>query len=215
MKLFEVFNDEVVAEDNVFVESVDQPTEEKVVVTMLFIDGIAYVDDFPRYDEYNGYYDVDFYEKPVVFLSLGIFLLQQSDENTQQFKENNQPTYYSYDDNEEYEEKGESTQNYSFPLCFSSFDFPNKNFKIVIEIEECGMMQSHIESMGKIDNEFQWSRLVFHDPVANYIESLHSQNLQLLANYEYGNEDDKDLVLEPTLFYFPTGVSLKKSYEYF
>ena len=134
MNFFEVFNDEVVAEDNVFVESVDQPTEEKVVVTMLFIDGIAYVDDFPRYDEYNGYYDVDFYEKPVVFLSLGIFLLQQSDENTQQFKENNQPTYYSYDDNEEYEEKGESTQNYSFPLCFSSFEFPNKKFKIIIEI---------------------------------------------------------------------------------
>jgi hypothetical protein len=69
--------------------------------------------------------------------------------------------------------------------------------------------------MGKIDNELQQSPFVFHDPIADYIEGLNSQNLHLLANYQSGNEDDKDLVLQPTSFSCSARVSFQNSYEYF
>jgi hypothetical protein len=36
--------------------------EEKVVVPMFYIDDIVDVADFPRYDEYNDDYEVDFME---------------------------------------------------------------------------------------------------------------------------------------------------------
>ena len=43
------------------------------------------------------------------------------------------------------------------------------------------MIQNHLDSMGKIDNELQQSHFVFHDPIADYIEGLNSQNLQSLS----------------------------------
>jgi hypothetical protein len=68
MHFFEVFNDDIVAEDK------DQPTEEKVDVPRFFlVDDIADVVDLPKYDEYNDNYEVDFSEQPVNVLQQEMF----------------------------------------------------------------------------------------------------------------------------------------------
>jgi hypothetical protein len=56
------------------------------------------------------------------------------------------------------------------------------------------MMQSHLDSMGKINNELKQSHLVFHDPVVDYIEGFNSHNLQPVISCKAGSEDDYDLV---------------------
>jgi hypothetical protein len=112
------------------------------------------------------------------------------------------------------ENNGLTDGNY-LPLCFASFKLLRENFETINEVEKCGLMQSHLDSMGKIDNELQKSPLVFHDPVVDYIEDINSQNLQLLANYQSGNKDDKDLVLQTTSFSCSTRVSLQRFYEDF
>jgi hypothetical protein len=234
-------------------EFADHPVEEQVVVPIFMFDDIADVVDFPKYDEYDDDYivdfEVDFSEQAAAFSPLG-------NDDFQQSQESSQPAYFSYDNDEENEESTESGEGNTLPLCFSSFQLLKENFHSVIsqqfhsyanehgennefvdgnslplcfasfkllrenfetinEVEECGMIQSHLDSMGKIDNELQQSPLVFHDPIVDYIEGLNSQNLQLLANYQSGNEDDKDLVLQPTSFSCPAGVSFQNSYEYF
>jgi hypothetical protein len=52
-------------------ELVDHPTEEQVDVSRFFlVDDIADVDFFPRYDEYNDDYDIDFLEQPTCMFSI-------------------------------------------------------------------------------------------------------------------------------------------------
>ena len=71
-------------------EFANQLVEEKVDVPSLFLlDDIAYVVDFPIYDEYDDGYEVDFLEQPTAHsLSENVHF--------QQCNESNQPTYHSY-----------------------------------------------------------------------------------------------------------------------
>jgi hypothetical protein len=48
--------------DSQEIEFADQPIEEKHVVPMFYIYDIVEVDDFPKYDQYNDEYEVEFSE---------------------------------------------------------------------------------------------------------------------------------------------------------
>jgi hypothetical protein len=87
-----------------------------------------------------------------------------------------------------------------------------ENFK---EAKEYGMMQSHLDSMGKINNELQQSPLVFHDPVADYMEGFNSHNLQPVISCKDGSEDDHDLVSKSAISLLPKDVLLQQSNAYF
>jgi len=126
INFFDVFNDDIVAEDK------DRPIEEQVDVPSFFlVDDIAWSFYMPIYNEYNDDYDSEFYEKPTVFLSPGSVLLQQSDENAQPFKENSHPAHYSH--GEEHEENSELVEGNSLPLCFSSFKLLEKKIKSLLK----------------------------------------------------------------------------------
>ena len=91
--------------DNQKDEFAKQFVEEQVDVPSLFLlDGIAYVVDFPIYDEYEGDYDVDSLEQPTTCsLSENIPF--------EQCNERNHPTYHSYK-----EESIESAKGNYLPL---------------------------------------------------------------------------------------------------
>jgi hypothetical protein len=119
MIFFEVFNDDIVAEDK------DQPTEELIDVSRFFlVDEIADVDFFPRYDDYNDDHDIDFLEHPTTCYPLGSFQFQQSHGITQ-------PAYFIYEN--ENKKNNEFVDENSLPLCFSSFELLKENFKITTE----------------------------------------------------------------------------------
>ena len=63
------------------------------------------------------------------------------------------------------------------PLCFASFEFLKKNFKIITEAKGCELMQGHIVSLKQIDDKLQQPSHVLHDHVACYMEGFNSQNL--------------------------------------
>jgi hypothetical protein len=133
-----------------FVDSQENECEnhlvkEKVDVPIFFLlNDIEDVVDFLIYDEYDDGYDVEFLEQLVArSLSKNVHF--------QQCNESNQPTYHNY--KEEYEESIDSTEGNSLPLCFSSFKLLKENLKIIIEAEECVLMQNHIDSWEKIDKK--------------------------------------------------------------
>jgi hypothetical protein len=198
---------------------------------MFFIDDIADVDDFPRYDEYNDDYEVEFPEKAIAcslsendlvalymenFISSDLQLdVCLSSENVpfQQSDESTKLIYDSYDI--EYDENCESIEGNSLPLCFVSFKLLRENFETINEVEEYGLMQSHLDSMGKIDNELQQSPLVFHDPVVDYMEGFNSHNLQPMISCKDGSEDDHELVSKSAISLLPKDVLLQQSNAYF
>jgi hypothetical protein len=108
MNFFEVFNDDIVAEDK------DHPTEEQVDIPCFFLlDDIAGVHDLPKYDEYDDNYVVDF----------GVDLLEQpttcshpTNVQSQQIYERKQPINHNYAI--EHDENCESTERNTLPLCF-------------------------------------------------------------------------------------------------
>ena len=71
------------------------------------------------------------------------------------------------------ENNGLTDGNY-FLLCFTSFKLLRENFKTINEVEEWGLMQIHLDSMGKMDKELQQPPLVFHDLVVGYMDNFNS-----------------------------------------
>jgi hypothetical protein len=152
--------------DNQQDEFANQFVEEHVVVPSLFLlDKIAYVGDFPIYDEYHGYYVVDSLEQPTT-CSLS--------ENVpfQQYNERNQPTYQNYK-----EESTESAEGNSLPLCFSSFKLLKENPEIIIEEKECVLMPNHTDSLEQIDKILQQYPHMSDDPVTCCVEDIASSKL--------------------------------------
>jgi hypothetical protein len=94
-------------------EFADQPIEEQVVVPIFMFDEIANVVDLPKYDEYDDdyifYFEGDFSEQVVAFSLLGNDDFQQSEKSSQ-------PTYFSYDSDEENEESTKSGEGNALPL---------------------------------------------------------------------------------------------------
>jgi hypothetical protein len=120
-------------------ELVDQPTEEQVDVSRFFlVDDNVDVYFFPRYDEYNDDYDIDFIEKLVACYPSGSVQFQQSHGITQ-------PAYCIYDNGNE--KNGDFADEKSLPLCFDSFELLKEKFKVITEEEEYDLMQSHIDSL--------------------------------------------------------------------
>jgi hypothetical protein len=76
-------------------------------------------------------------------------------------------------------------------------------------------MQSHIDSLEQIDNKLQQSSHVFDDPVACYMESFNSQNLQLMISCKYENKIDDQMVLESTMSFVPLTILLQLFYADF
>jgi hypothetical protein len=189
MNFFKIFSEECHES-----EFADQLVEEKVDVPSFFmLDDIAGVHDFPKYDEYDDDYVVDFgvdlLEQPSAFSPSGNNYFQQS------------PSYAI-----EYEENSESVEGNSLPLCFSSFEFLKKNLKSSLNKKGCELMQGHIVSLEQIDNKLQQPSHVFHDPVACYMEGFNSQNLQPTISCKTGNIDDGQLMSEPVITFFPARV---------
>jgi hypothetical protein len=91
MTIFEIFNEECHES-----EFVDQLVEEQVVVPIFMFDYIAEFFYLPKYDEHDDDYDIDFLEHHVACSPLGNDYVQRSGENIQ-------PTYSSYENDEEYE----------------------------------------------------------------------------------------------------------------
>jgi hypothetical protein len=220
MHFFEVFNNDIVAEDK------DQPTEEQVDVPRFFlVDDIADVVDLPKYDEYNDNYEIDFSEQPTACSPSGSVQFQQ-------FKERSQPACFSCDNDEEHEESIESGE-ITFPLCFSSFKLLKKNVYNVsnqkssrhdVEYEESSGLANEnylplcfssfellkvnheiTEEAGKsdcihsdtvlheqivINEEDQQPSHTFNDRVVDYMEGYFSSDLQPVINYQLGNKDD-------------------------
>jgi hypothetical protein len=206
-------------------EFADQPVEEQVDVPSFFLlDDIADVDDFPRYDEYNDDYEVDFPEQAIAcslsendpvalymenFISSDLQLdvcLSARNVQFQQFEESSKPAYFSYDSDVE------SGDENSLPLCFASFKLLKENFETINEVEECGLMQRHLGSFEQIDSKMQQSSRMFDDPVVDYMEGFNSQNLQPMISCKDGSKDDHELVSKPTISLLPTDVLLQQSY---
>jgi len=72
--------------------------------------------------------------------------------------------------NNEHEKNSKFANENFLSLRFSSFKLLRENFK---EEKEYGLL----DSMGKINNELQQSPLVFHDPIADYMEGFNNHNL--------------------------------------
>jgi hypothetical protein len=76
-------------------------------------DEITDVFDLPKYDDYDDDYIVDF---KVDFLKQATALSLLGNDDFQQSQESNQPTYLSYDNDEENEESTESGEGNTLPL---------------------------------------------------------------------------------------------------
>jgi len=70
-------------------------------------------------------------------------------------------------------------------------------------------MQSHLDLMGKINNELQQSPLIFHDPVADYMEGFNSHNLQPMISCKAASADDHELVSKSIISLLPKDVLLQ------
>jgi hypothetical protein len=158
-------------------EFANQFVEEQVDAPSFFLlDNIADVVDFPIYDEYDDYCDVDFLEQPsVCSLSENVLF--------QQCHESNQPTYHSYK-----EESIESAKGNSLPLCFSSFKLLKENSKIIIEADECVLRPNLIVSPEQIDKILQQSSHMVDASITCYVEGLVSSKLQPLVEDKSENE---------------------------
>jgi hypothetical protein len=73
-----------------------------------------------------------------------------------------------------HKEHCESTQDRFVSLFFSSFNHFKKSFKIVNEVENFKLEQSHMNQVLEIIYQ-QQSITFFHDPVDDYMEGFRSQ----------------------------------------
>jgi hypothetical protein len=89
-----------------------------------------------------------------------------------------------------------------------------ENFKIIIEADECVLMQNHIDSLEQIDKKLQQSSHVFDDPVACYMEGFINSKLQPLVEYKSENVDSDELLSKSAISFFPSRVSLQKFNTY-
>jgi hypothetical protein len=83
------------------------------------LDGINYMDDLPKYYQYDDDYvikiEADSSKQPEA-------CFWEKEAQFQQLKYDNQPMYINHDSNEENVENFKVSENY-LPLCFSSFQF--------------------------------------------------------------------------------------------
>jgi hypothetical protein len=176
------------------------------VSSFFLVDDIADVDFFPRYDEYNDDYEIDFLENPTACSLSGSVQFQQSPGITH-------PTYCIYANGNE--KNGEFTDENSLPLCFASFDLLKENFKITTKGKGCEIMQDHITSLEQTENKLQQPSHVFHDPITCYMECFNSQNFHPMISCMDINEDDGKLVPIQIVSSFSVDVLLQQSNAYF
>jgi hypothetical protein len=109
---------------------------------MCMIDDLSYLDNLPKYDQYDDDYvveiDVDCSKKPVACF--------WEKEAQLQLKYDNQPVHINYDSNEENAENLRVSGK-SFPLCFSSFQFLRENYKQVVNSRDGECSDQSVEDV--------------------------------------------------------------------
>jgi hypothetical protein len=97
-------------------ESQNQFVEEKSTDLMCMLDDFSFMDDLPKYDQYDDdYIKVDSSKQSTT-------CFWEEEAQLQQLKYDNQPVHINHDSNEENAENSQVSER-SFPLCFSSFQF--------------------------------------------------------------------------------------------
>ena len=108
-------------------ETPNQLVEEPTPDLMCMIDDLSYLDNLPKYDQYDDDYvfeiDVDYSKQPMACL------LEK--EAQLQIKYDNQPLHNNYDSNEENAANLRVSER-SMPLCFSSFQILRENNKKIV-----------------------------------------------------------------------------------
>jgi hypothetical protein len=104
-------------------ENPNQLVEEQSIDMMCMFDDISFMDDLPKYDQYD-----DDYTKVNSSKQSTTYCWEEED----QLQSNMTITCaYNYDSNEENAENLRVREK-SFPLCFSSFQFLRENYKQVV-----------------------------------------------------------------------------------
>jgi hypothetical protein len=148
-------------------ETQTQLAEEQPTDMMCMFDDISYLDNLPKYDQYDDDYvveiDVDCSKKPTACF--------WEKEAQLQIKYDNQPLHNNYDNNEENATNLRVSER-SMPLCFSSFQFLRENYKQIVNSRdgECSD-----ESVGDVIDDIE----VVLDP-----------NLQPLSYIDLQTEDE-------------------------
>jgi hypothetical protein len=97
-------------------ETQNRFVEEQSADIRCILDDIAYMDDLPKYDQYDDdYIKVDSSKKPAP-------CFWEEEDQLQQLKNDNHPVHRNHDSNKENTKKLKVSEK-SFPLCFSSFQF--------------------------------------------------------------------------------------------
>ena len=103
-------------------ETQNQLVEEQSVDLMCMLDDISYMDDLPKYDQYDDdYIKGDSSKKSTTYF-------WEKEAYLQQLKYENQPMHINHDNNEENEENSQVSER-SLPLCLASFKFLREIYK--------------------------------------------------------------------------------------
>ena len=117
---------------------------------MCMLDDIAYMDDQPKYDQYDDdYIKVDSSKKSTTYF-------WEEEAQLQQIKYDNESVYINHDINKENTENFKVSEK-SFPLCFSSFQFMRENYKQEDKKGVCSIMGKFYYESGEdviFDMEF-------------------------------------------------------------
>jgi hypothetical protein len=108
----------------------------------------------------------------------------------------------------EYEEISGLANEIYLPLCFSSFELLKVNHEITKEAckSHCIHSGTILHEKIVISEEGQKPSHTFNDLVADYMEGYFSSYLQLVMNYQLGNEDDAQSMSVLDMDCFPPGV---------
>jgi hypothetical protein len=109
-------------------ESPNPLVEEKSTYMMCMFDDISFMDDLPKYDNYDeNYTKVNSSKKSTTYF--------WKEEDQLQIKHDNEPLHNNHDSKEENAENLRVREK-SVPLCFSSFQFLRENYKQVVNSRE-------------------------------------------------------------------------------
>jgi len=130
---------------------VDHLGEERTVDMTCMLDDMFYTDDLPQYDQYDDDYVL---QTEANLADKSAARLWEEEVHFQQLEYNDQPSYISYDSDEESAEKFEVSEG-SLPFCFDSCQFIRDNYHAIRN----QMSTSHLESNENFVQDFSYSDL--------------------------------------------------------
>jgi hypothetical protein len=180
-------------------EAPSQLAEEQPADMMCMFDDIPYLDNLPKYDQYDDDHEAE----------IDVDCSKQSatccwqEKDHLQFRYDNQPLHNSHDSDEE-ETKNFRVREKSLPLCFSSFQFLRGNCKQVVNSRE-GEFSDQLGEDVIVDVEVVLNPEL--QPFTYFDFQISDERLKPEANYELIHNNSVPLCFNSFQF-------LKKNLEY-